>query len=128
MSRGILRDVDRRQTREAGARDLATMKSGSLFIIDALSIFIKNDLSNGQGSRADETHLATQDVDNLRQFVQAEGAEKAPYTRDAMIVLLRLFQSEFFVGIWNHCAEFKNHELLSKSPPPLLAVKNRAPV
>jgi len=45
MSRGILRNVDRRQTREAGARELAAMKSGGFFVLDAPPVFVKNDFS-----------------------------------------------------------------------------------
>src|SRR5262245_2445653 len=128
MSRRILWNVDRGQTRETGARNLATMKSGSFLVIDALPVFVKNDLSDGQGSWTDETHIATQDADNLRQFVQAAGAQNAAHARNTMIVHHRLFQPIFFIGVRNHCAEFENHELLSEPPPPLLPVKDRAAV
>jgi hypothetical protein len=64
----------------------------------------------------------------LGQFVQTGRAQNAADARDALIILLRLFQSEFFIGVRNHGAEFEDHELLSKSPPPLLAVKDRAAV
>src|SRR5262245_30681152 len=106
MSRGILRNVDRGQTRKAGPRDLAMMKSGSLFVSYASAVFVKDDFSDGEGSWTDETHLAAQDVDELRQFVQAGRSEDASYARDAMIVHLRLFQTVFFIGVRNHRPEF----------------------
>src|SRR5262245_1122572 len=128
MGRGILRNGDRRQTREAGARELAAMKPRSFFVLDAPPVFVKNDLSDGQGSRADEAHFAAQYVDDLRKFVHAARAQKASDAGNALIILLGLFQSEFFVGVRNHCAELENHELLSESPPTPLAVKDRAAV
>src|SRR5215468_11780524 len=128
MGRGIFRNIDCRQTGEARSRDQSTPKPRSGFIINTLSGFIEDDFSNGQSPRANEAHFATQDVDNLWQFVQTGRAENAPHARDALIILLRLSQSEFFIGVRNHGAEFENHELLSKPTPPLLAVKDRASV
>src|SRR5262245_17356466 len=128
MGRGILRNVYRRQTREAGARELAAMKPRSFFILDAPPVFVKNDLPDGQRSWADEAHFAAQYVDDLRQFVHAARAQNASHAGNALIILLSLFQPEFFVGVRNHCAELENHELLSESPPPPLAVEDRAAV
>src|SRR5262245_31556306 len=99
MCRGILRNKDRGQTSEAGARYLTVVKSGGVFVVDASSIFVKNDLSDGQSSRADEAHFAAKYVDDLRQFVQAARAQNASDACDALIVLLSLFQPEFFIGV-----------------------------
>ena len=107
MSRRILRNVNSGQTREAGTRDLAAMKSRSFFVLDALPVFVKNDLSDGQGSRADEAHFAAQYVDNLRQFVHAAPAKNAPHAGNAVIILLRLPQPELFVGVRNQCLELE---------------------
>src|SRR5262245_11519618 len=113
MSRGILRNENRGQSCEAGTRDLAAMKTRSFLVLDAPPVFIKNDLSDGQSSRADEAHFAAQYVDNLRQFVHAASAKNASHAGNALIILLRLSQPELFVGIRDHCAKLENHELLS---------------
>src|SRR5262245_27878104 len=102
------------------------MKPRSFFVLETPPVFVKNDLSDGQSSRADEAHFAAQYVDNLRQFVHAAPAKNASHASNALVILLRLSQPELFVGVRNHCAELENHELLSKSPPPPLAVEDRA--
>ena len=125
---GVLRNIDRSQTGEAGARGQPARKPRGGFIVNALSIFVEDDLSYGQSSRADEAHFSAQDVDDLGQFVQTSRAQHVADARDALIILFRLFQSEFQIGVRNHGAEFENHEPLSESSPPLLAVKDRATV
>src|SRR5215510_5580087 len=124
----IFRNINGSQTCEAGACSLALMKTGSVFIFNTASIFVEDDLSDSQSPGPDETHFATQYVDNLRQLVQSGCTQNPSHARDAPIVHFRLFQSEFFIGVRYHRTEFQNHKLIPESSPALLTVKDRAAI
>ena len=47
---------------------------------------VVRDLLDDVGARPDEAHLAAEDVDELRQLVEARPPEEAPAARDARIV------------------------------------------
>src|SRR5215813_4692824 len=128
MGGGIFGNVDCSQAGQAGARDLPIMKPRRVFVTHPLSGFVKNDLTNREGSGTDEAHVAAQNAENLRQFVQSGRSQDAPHTSDALIILPGGSQPKFLIGIRYHCSKFQDLKFFSEPPPPLLAIEDGAAV
>lgn len=77
------------------------------------------------GTRADNAHFPLQDIDKLRQLIQAHRAQKAPHLRDARIVLPRHHRAARLLRILAHAAKFINLKLLAIPSGAHLFVKNR---
>ena len=65
------------------------------------------------GTRADQAHVAHQDVEELRQLVQASAAEKGPETGAARVVFLSPDGPGLLLGIDAHAAELEHAECLA---------------
>ena len=57
------------------------------------------DLAGAQRARADEAHVASQDVHELRQFVHRRGAEQLTHACDPRIVSDGLQGTTFTFGV-----------------------------
>ena len=57
------------------------------------------------GARADEAHVAVEDIPDLRQFVEAGGADEGADARDARVVVGRELRAREFLGVDAHRAE-----------------------
>src|SRR5260370_18584061 len=57
-------------------------------------------------ARADDRHIAPQDVEQLRQLIQMELAQPSSYGRNSGIVLLGPHRAAVSLGIGPHGAEF----------------------
>ncbi len=75
-------------------------------------------------TRADDAHLAAQDVDQLRQLVEAEPAQEAPDPGDARVVgelehrVAQVIEPdhvrEAFLGVGDHRAELVHLERVAR--------------
>jgi hypothetical protein len=77
------------------------------------------------GAWADEAHLADQDVYELRQLIDAGGANEAADTRDARVVFQRLLHLIATLGD-AHRAELEDHECVAVEAPSGLAIDHRS--
>src|SRR5215216_3351510 len=85
-----------------------------------------------------ETHRPSQDVEKLREFIQAEAAEQSSRPRDPRIILhfmdkiplqVQLLYFGFsLLCILDHGPEFQHFENAAVLPHPFLAKQYRAPV
>jgi len=85
------------------------------------------DVFDALGPRADERHLAAQDVEKLRQLVDARAAQDAAHGRDARVVLhgeLRAVR----LRVHDHGAELDEGETLAVARIALLAKEHRPAV
>lgn len=80
------------------------------------------------GARADEAHVAIEDVPDLRQFVEAGGADEGANTRDARVVVGRELRAGEFLGVDAHRAELVDLVGLAEAAGADLAVEGRAAV
>ena len=80
------------------------------------------------GARADEAHVAVEDVPDLRQLVEAGSADKGADARDARIVVGRELRAGVFLSIDAHRAEFVDLVRLAEAAGADLAVEGRAVV
>jgi hypothetical protein len=76
------------------------------------------------GPRADETHLAAQHVDELRQLVQVKPPQISAGGRDTGIIGQSPLRTGIRLGIFPHGTELKHFERLPAHPDAPLAVKN----
>src|SRR5262245_52368784 len=75
--------------------------------------------------RSDEAHLATQDVDELREFVKPVFSEKRADARHARVAAPRPLRSAFGFGVVAHRAEFEHAEFFAVQPYAGLPVDGR---
>lgn len=80
------------------------------------------------GARADEAHVAVEDVPDLRQFVEAGGADEGADARDARVVVGRELRAGVLLGVDTHRAELVDLVGLAKAASADLAVESRATV
>lgn len=80
------------------------------------------------GARADEAHVAVEDVPDLRQLVEAGSADKGADARDARIVVGRELRAGVFLSIDAHRAEFVDLVRLAEAAGADLAVEGWAVV
>lgn len=80
------------------------------------------------GPRADEAHVADEDVPNLRQFVEACRADEGSDFRDARVVVGRELRAGVFFGVDAHGAEFIDLIILAEAANADLAVERRTAV
>src|SRR5688500_17268675 len=114
------------QSRDAGADGEAGFAPGGAHLVFAL----------GAGARADDGHLAEQDVPELGDFVDGELSHPAADPEDAGVVLeLELWAVDFvflaellldFVSVGDHGAELPAAEVAAGSALAYGAVKDRA--
>lgn len=79
-------------------------------------------------SRTDEAHVAVEDVEDLRQFVESRGTDEFPYFRDARVVVRGQLGTRIFFGVRTHGTEFVNLVFFAKAADADLAVEDRAVV
>jgi hypothetical protein len=75
------------------------------------------------GPRSDEAHVAHQDVDQLRNFVEVRFAEDTADDRDARIVVARPDRSGLALGMLHHRADFEDREDATVFSDSLLAME-----
>lgn len=80
------------------------------------------------GARADEAHVAVEDVPDLRQLVEAGGADEGADARDARVVVGRELRAGVLLGVDAHRAEFVDLVGLTKTASANLAVESWAAV
>src|SRR5215510_16559250 len=78
------------------------------------------------GARPDEAHLAAQDIDELRNLVQAGFANESADTGDARVAVLRPLRPAVFFGVLQHRAELDDLEDAPIFAYPFLRIKDRA--
>lgn len=76
----------------------------------------------------DEAHVADEDVPDLRQFVEACGADEASDFRDARVMVGGELRAGIFFGVDAHGAEFVYLVVLAEAADADLAVECRATV
>ena len=76
------------------------------------------------GSRADEAHIAVEGVEDLRQFVQAGGADEFTDFGNARVVFRRQLGTGIFFCIDAHGTEFIDFIFLAKAADADLTVEN----
>lgn len=79
-------------------------------------------------SRTDEAHIAVEDVEDLRQFVQAGGADEFADFGNARVVFRRQLGTGIFFRIDAHGTEFVDLIFLAEAADADLAVEDRAVV
>lgn len=79
-------------------------------------------------SGADEAHVAVEDVEDLRQFIEAGSTDEFPYFRDARIVVRGQLGTGVFFGIRAHGTEFVDLVFFAEAADADLAVEDRAVV
>src|SRR6266496_2742530 len=90
--------VDLGQAGDAGADAVALLVAGDL----ALELF---DEAGALGARADDAHLAAQDVDELRDLVQARLAQQAADGGQAAVVVAAAQGGTIALGVDHHRAQ-----------------------
>lgn len=80
------------------------------------------------GSRANEAHVAVEDVEDLRQFVKSSSADEFPYFCDARVVVRGQLGTGVFFGIRTHGTEFIDLVFFAEAADADLAVEDRAVV
>src|SRR5690606_1255059 len=78
-------------------------------------------------SRANDTHLASQNIIELRKLIDPGATQEFAKTRDAGIILLGPLRS-VRLGITLHGAELYDPERFGVLPYPLLGIEQSAPV
>src|SRR5262249_14982242 len=78
------------------------------------------------GARADETHLAAQNIDELWDLVNAGFADESADAGDARVATLRPLRLAVFFGVLPHRAGLDDLEDAPIFADPLLHVKDRA--
>ena len=104
--------VDLRPTRDARLDVLA-----DVVVVDEHRVILV--VCDGMRTRADQGHLAAQDIDQLRQLVDARLPEPTPNPRHATIVCLRLLHDCAVLGD-RHGAKFEDVERHAAMPKPRL--------
>uniref|UniRef100_A0A0N4Z3F3 LigA n=1 Tax=Parastrongyloides trichosuri TaxID=131310 RepID=A0A0N4Z3F3_PARTI len=82
--------------------------------------------ADGVGARADQRHLAAQDVYQLGQFIQAGGAQELAQTGDAVVAGCDLTAGGGVGGFLTHGAELPHHDLFLVEAVAALAKQGRA--
>ena len=80
------------------------------------------------GARPDEAHVAVEDVPDLRQLVEAGGADEGADARDARVVVSRELRAGVLLGVDAHRAELVDLVGLAEAAGADLAVEGRAAV
>lgn len=80
------------------------------------------------GSRANEAHVAVEDIENLRQFVEPGGADKFADFGNARVVFGSQLGTGIFFGIDAHGTELIDLIFLAKAADADLAVEDRTAV
>ena len=109
--------VDLRPTSEARA-DVV----GAVFV----ALFNQIRLVPEGGSWSNDAHLADEDVENLRQFVEARLPQEGTDLRDVLFRILKQMRRNIMRRIDLHCTIFQDGEELLVLPDALLAEKDRA--
>ena len=87
------------------------------------------EISGRSGRGAYDGHVAFQDVQELREFIEADGADEAPDGGDAGIVLAGgESRHAVFFGVHAHTAEFVDREYLPIFGEAVLLVEGGAAV
>ena len=111
--------VDLRPAGDAGPHAVALPVVGDLLVQRADEL---GPLRAGPDNR----HLALEDVEELRQLVEADRADDAAHRRDARVVFLRPDGAGADFGIGAHGAEFVDREQRAIQADARLAVEHRA--
>lgn len=130
--------IIRRITASAGLPHAGDARAYHVKVFDVRAVF--GDFILNDGPRADEAHFTLEDVEQLRQFVQAGLAQEGPALGDAWVIFqfefcfpffpgLRVACQEFFqfhVGIDAHTAEFITVEFFTISSDAAMLEDNRS--
>src|SRR5712691_7074871 len=92
------------------------------------SVSIDLDLLWYERSRPDKTHVASEDVAQLRQFIQRGGAKKSAYSVYPPIPFPSLQRSESLICVGHHRSELPTCESPAALAHAHLRVEHRAPV
>ncbi len=88
------------------------------------SIVSRFDLHRPQGPRSDEAHFALEDVQQLRQLIQGEGAKHPAERRDPIVLGRRLYRAHSRLGVLAHGPELEAGEEPSPPPHALLGIED----
>src|SRR4029078_4489220 len=103
----VARCVDLRDPGETRTYAVARVIAGNFLQPDELAVAAHLDLTRTQRSRADEAHVAGEDVPQLRQLVHRGGAHQAADAGHARIVFARLNRTGQRLGVWHHRSELQ---------------------
>src|SRR5688572_17552808 len=126
--RHVARRVDLRDPGEARLHAGACVIPRNLLHRDDASIAGGVDLAGTQRARADEAHVAAEDVHELRELVHRGGAQEPPGSRHARVPLDRLHRSPLPLRIRNHGPELEDGEPRAADAHALLPVEHGAAV
>ena len=76
-------------------------------------------------SRADQTHRAIEDIDQLGNFINPGRSEKSPDTDHTVIIRSGQHRAEAIFGSLPHGSQLVNDELAATFPHPSLPEENR---
>ena len=107
---------------------MALVVSGDLIEAHELSVAPDLDFARPQRPRAHKTHIAGQNIPELRQLVHRGRAQQLPHTRDAAVVLGSLHGPSRRFCVGNHGPEFQRLEDASTPPDARLAKEHGSPV
>src|SRR4249920_797080 len=109
-SRDVARCIDLRQPRQAGPDAMTRLVARNLIQSNEPPVAAHFDFTGSKRTRADEAHVAGEDIPQLRQFVHCRRAHEAADARDAGIVLRRLYRARARLGIGNHRSKLQRIE------------------
>ena len=77
------------------------------------------------GTRANQTHLAAQDVPQLRQFIEPVSTQVEADSRTSRIARNGPYRSEMLFSVFMHGTKLDNRELFSAESNPDLPIEDR---
>src|SRR5437867_6151049 len=110
-------EIDLRPAGDARAHSEPQAEVGDL-------LFEQIDEMRALGARADDAHLALQDVDELRDLVDARAPEESSHRRYAVVPLLRPLSAAFPLRVGDHRPKLLELVRTARQAEPLLAVED----
>src|SRR4051794_9311646 len=86
------------------------------------------DLVRERGARADEAHVAADDIPELRDLVERQSPQRTTDPRDAWIALVHGVARSFTLGPDSHRAQLDELEVSAAQADSALPIEDRAPV
>src|SRR4029077_1479400 len=122
------RRVHLRQSGQTWTDAVALVVSRNLIESDHSAVAAHVDFAGPQRPRSDETHVAAQDVDELRQFVHRRSAEHAADARNSWIVFCRLHWAAHQLRVRSHRPNFQRPEPAPAPADTILRKEDRTAV